>query len=119
MSCTDTWRPATANGSLWWCSAPCSAATRRGTTPSPKCCRKVSRRSPIAGRYDGPTAPTRSSAWVAGPDSPDDTERERLIRVMVPELVAAGATVVREEYYGDVFGHVLMADPEGNEFCVT
>jgi hypothetical protein len=34
-------------------------------------------------------------------------------------LVAAGATAVREEWYGDVLGHVVTHDPEGNEFCVA
>jgi len=35
-------------------------------------------------------------------------------------LGAAGATKVREETYGDpVFGHIVMLDPEGNEFCVA
>jgi hypothetical protein len=29
------------------------------------------------------------------------------------------ATVVREEFYGEVLGHVVMLDPEGNEFCVA
>ena len=57
---------------------------------------------------------------VAGPGPWDMAERERLIRQKVPELVAAGATVVREERYGgDVLGHVVMRDPEGNEFCVA
>ncbi|MEU8284264.1 VOC family protein [Micromonospora sp. NPDC048905] len=42
---------------------------------------------------------------VAGPGPWDMTERARLIRQKVPE-VAAGATVVREEWYGDVLGHV-------------
>ncbi|MEU2612428.1 VOC family protein [Micromonospora sp. NPDC007271] len=37
----------------------------------------------------------------------------------VPELVAAGATVLREEWSGDTLGHVVMQDPEGNEFCVA
>jgi hypothetical protein len=37
----------------------------------------------------------------------------------VPELVAAGATLVREQWYGDDLGHVVMLDPEGNEFCVA
>ena len=46
-------------------------------------------------------------------------ERERLIRLHVPELVAAGASVVAEEMYGDDLGHVVMTDPEGNEFCVA
>jgi hypothetical protein len=56
---------------------------------------------------------------VAGPGPWDMTERARLIRQKVPELVAAGATTVREEWYGDVLGHVVMQDPEGNEFCVA
>jgi predicted enzyme related to lactoylglutathione lyase len=56
---------------------------------------------------------------VAGPGPWDMAERARLIRQKVPELVAAGATVVREEWYGDVLGHVVMHDPEGNEFCVA
>ena len=45
--------------------------------------------------------------------------REQSIRAKVPELVAAGAVVVREETYGDRLGHVVMLDPEGNEFCVA
>jgi hypothetical protein len=45
-------------------------------------------------------------------------ERARLIRQKVPELVSAGAIVIREEWYDDVLGHVVMQDPEGNEFCV-
>ena len=56
---------------------------------------------------------------VAGEPPWDMTERERLIRAKVPELVAAGATVAREEHYGDHLGHVVMLDPEGNEFCVA
>ncbi|MGH3449064.1 MAG: VOC family protein [Nocardioidaceae bacterium] len=46
-------------------------------------------------------------------------EREMLIRAKVPELVALGARIVREEHYGDDLGHVVMLDPEGNEFCVA
>ena len=56
---------------------------------------------------------------VAGEPPWDMAERARLIRVRVAELVGAGATAVREEFYGDVLGHVQMADPEGNEFCVA
>jgi hypothetical protein len=56
---------------------------------------------------------------VAGEGSSDMTVRERLIRAKVPELVALGATVVREEHYGEALGHVVMLDPEGNEFCVA
>jgi hypothetical protein len=56
---------------------------------------------------------------VAGEGPWDLAERERLIRAKVPELESLGATVVREEHYDDVLGHVVMRDPEGNEFCVA
>ncbi len=56
---------------------------------------------------------------VAGPEPWDMAEREQLIRAKVPELQAAGATYVREEYYDEALGHVVMQDPEGNEFCVA
>jgi hypothetical protein len=56
---------------------------------------------------------------VAGDAPSDMVERERLIRAKSAELVAAGATRVREEYYGEHFGHIVMLDPEGNEFCVA
>ena len=55
----------------------------------------------------------------AGEPPWDPVERERLIREKVEVLVGAGATEVREEYYGDEFGHVVMLDLEGNEFCVA
>ena len=45
--------------------------------------------------------------------------RERLIRAKVPELVARGAAVGREDYDGGVLDHVVMLAPEGNEFCVA
>ena len=56
---------------------------------------------------------------VAGKGPWDMAERERLIRAKFPELVALGATVVREEQYEHGLGHVVMLDPEGNEFCVA
>jgi hypothetical protein len=56
---------------------------------------------------------------VAGKGPWNLAERERLIRAKVPALVAAGATVVREEHYDGALGHVVMLDPEGNEFCVA
>jgi hypothetical protein len=46
-------------------------------------------------------------------------EREQLIRAKVPEPQAACARIVREEFYGQVLGHMVMQDPEGNEFCVA
>lgn len=61
---------------------------------------------------------------VAGEPPWDWAEREAAIRDRVRTLVAAGATSVREERYADeagrtVLGHVVMLDPEGNEFCVA
>ena len=56
---------------------------------------------------------------VAGEGPWDMASRVQLIRAKVPELVARGATVVREEYCDGVLDHVVMLDPEGNEFCVA
>ena len=56
---------------------------------------------------------------VAGEPPWDPAARERLIRARVDTLVAAGATRVREQHYGPELGHVVMLDPEGNEFCVA
>ncbi len=54
---------------------------------------------------------------VAGSPPGDLAERERLILERADQLVAAGATVLRTQRYDGVFGHVVMQDPEGNEFC--
>jgi hypothetical protein len=56
---------------------------------------------------------------VAGEAPWDMAVREGLIRAKVVELVAAGATEIRAEHYGEFLGHVVMNDPEGNEFCVA
>lgn len=56
---------------------------------------------------------------VAGEPPWDMAEREVLIRERVRVLLALGATVVREEQYADTLGHVVMLDPEDNEFCVA
>jgi hypothetical protein len=34
-------------------------------------------------------------------------------------LTEAGATVIRQDLQGGVPHHFVMADPEGNEFCVV
>jgi hypothetical protein len=70
---------------------------------------------------EGKTAKNRMHVdiRVAGDGPWDMAERERLIRARVPELVAAGATMVREERYDEHLGHVVLLDPEGNEFCVA
>ncbi|HEY8788070.1 MAG TPA: VOC family protein [Actinopolymorphaceae bacterium] len=54
----------------------------------------------------------------AGKPPWDMAERERLIRSKAAELLGAGATSVREEFYDGGLGHIVMLDPEGNEFCV-
>ncbi len=46
-------------------------------------------------------------------------ERERQVLAKVAALVAAGATQVRVQTYGPVLGHVVVLDPEANEFCVA
>jgi hypothetical protein len=49
------------------------------------------------------------------------THEERWTRVMaaVARLSAAGATVVTEDSWQGRPHHVVMADPEGNEFCIV
>lgn len=56
---------------------------------------------------------------VAGEVPWNRTEREQLIRAKVPELMAFGGAAVREYYDDVVLGHVVMQDPEGNEFCLA
>jgi hypothetical protein len=56
---------------------------------------------------------------VAGEPPWDRTEREQLIRAKASELVAAGAVAVREYSDDGCLDHVVMLDPEGNEFCVA
>ncbi|MFI6478502.1 VOC family protein [Nonomuraea sp. NPDC050663] len=71
---------------------------------------------------EGKTAKNRMhiDIRVAGEPSWDTAEREKAIRAKAAELVAAGAAVVREVSYGEQrLDHVVMTDPEGNEFCVA
>ena len=70
---------------------------------------------------EGKTAKNRMhiDIRVAGEPPWDMPEREKLIRAKAAELATAGATAVREESYGAHLGHVVMLDPEGNEFCVA
>ncbi len=56
---------------------------------------------------------------VTGEPPWDARDREHQIRSKVTDLVGAGATFVREQFYGQTLGHVVMLDPEGNEFCVA
>ena len=70
---------------------------------------------------EGKTAKNRMQIdiRVAGEPPWDLAECEELIRAKAAELVTVGATNVREESYGAHLGHVVMLDPEGNEFCVA
>jgi hypothetical protein len=61
----------------------------------------------------------RPDIRVAGEGSWDRQKRQRLIRAKTPELVALGAVMVPEEHHEERFGHVVMLDPEGNEFCIA
>jgi glyoxalase superfamily protein len=54
---------------------------------------------------------------VAGPGQRDAASAERM-RTKAAALVELGATQVREDFYGPELGHIVMLDPEGNEFCV-
>jgi hypothetical protein len=56
---------------------------------------------------------------VAGGGPGDEVLREQRIRDKAAELVAAGATVVDEDAFESVLDHIVMQDPEGNEFCVA
>jgi hypothetical protein len=51
----------------------------------------------------------RSEPWQA---------RWPRVRAAVERLTAAGATVIREDMQDGTPDHMVMADPEGNEFCV-
>jgi hypothetical protein len=70
---------------------------------------------------EGKTAKNRMhiDIRVAGEPPWDMIERAALIRAKVAVLAAVGGTVVREEAYDEHLGHVVMLDPEGNEFCVA
>jgi hypothetical protein len=63
--------------------------------------------------------------WTLGCDAADPQRLAAFwagalgYRAKVVELVAAGATEIRAEQYGEFLGHVVMNDPEGNEFCVA
>jgi hypothetical protein len=70
---------------------------------------------------EGKTAKNRVHIDIrtAGEPPWDMAGREGLIRARAAELETAGATRVREESYGGQLGHIVMLDPEGNEFCVA
>jgi predicted enzyme related to lactoylglutathione lyase len=49
---------------------------------------------------------------MGGPVAADD-------QGAVERLTAAGATIIRQDVQNAIPDHVVMADPEGNEFCVA
>ena len=53
-----------------------------------------------------------------GRGQPAELRRQR-IQDAVDRLIDAGATVKRYDDPNGVLDHVVMADPEGNEFCVV
>lgn len=44
---------------------------------------------------------------------------EATIRRRAAELISLGAVQIAEERYGGTFGHLVLRDPEGNEFCLA
>lgn len=56
---------------------------------------------------------------VSGGRHLDQEVRRERILAHVARLVAAGATVLREDRLDDHLDHVVLADPEGNELCVV
>jgi hypothetical protein len=46
-------------------------------------------------------------------------QRSAAILAKVEQLVAAGGSVLRQGDHDGSLDHVVMADPEGNEFCVV
>jgi predicted enzyme related to lactoylglutathione lyase len=70
---------------------------------------------------EGKTAKNRMHIDIRAGGRPpwDMVRRESLIRAKAAELAAAGGSVVREESYDGHLDHIVMLDPEGNEFCVA
>ncbi|MFI7546491.1 VOC family protein [Actinoplanes sp. NPDC049599] len=57
---------------------------------------------------------------VAAGQPVEQPVREQRIRTKVAELVAAGATTLGEEREPNgELSHIVLRDPEGNEFCVA
>ncbi|MCL3838107.1 VOC family protein [Aeromicrobium duanguangcaii] len=56
---------------------------------------------------------------VSGGRRVDPQTRESRIRAKEAELVAAGAVNLTEYLAGDHLDHLVMADPEDNEFCIV
>ena len=57
--------------------------------------------------------------WVSGGRHVAPEVREPLIRAKAEQLLALGATVLEEGVGPRGLDHYVLADPEGNEFCVA
>ena len=71
--------------------------------------------------YDEPEGKNRLhiDIRVAGEPPWDMAAREILVRAKAEELADAGGEVVREDSWDGTLSHIMMRDPEGNEFCVA
>lgn len=56
---------------------------------------------------------------VSGGRKVDQEIRRARIMAKVDEVVAAGASIQAEHVLGEHLDHVVLLDPEGNEFCVA
>jgi hypothetical protein len=56
---------------------------------------------------------------VSGGRSRPQREREIAINSSAEELIAIGASIVQRIDNDGALDHLLMADPEGNEFCLV
>ena len=56
---------------------------------------------------------------ISGGRDVDQEIRRTRIMAKVDEVVAAGATIQAEHVLGEHLDHVVLLDPEGNEFCVA
>jgi hypothetical protein len=67
---------------------------------------------------EGKTAKNRVHLDIRTSGQLQGTEREEAVEAHVAKLVAAGGTAVQRVAERGGY-HVVMQDPEGNEFCVT
>ena len=56
---------------------------------------------------------------VSGGRDVEQGLREERIRATEADLVAHGARLQREDHVDDHLDHLVMQDPEGNEFCIV
>ncbi|KGN41524.1 VOC family protein [Knoellia aerolata] len=56
---------------------------------------------------------------VSGGRAVEQSLREQRIRATEADLVARGARLQREDRFDGHLDHLVMEDPEGNEFCIV